>query len=524
MFGKILSIVGLLFLGSQITSVSAEVCGFGTVSTDGCTLTGDCNSSNYGYYGVFKAADDGYTVVNDDKNNIDIDGILVRIFDDDGTTACEPVEGPIAYYKSTWNDATKYLKATGTGKVVNIATEDSDNACTTAAGSIKSDGSAVCIDNLGNSIDFGTYGHLISDTGSVFGGSKVVISSTNNIIKKVDLSDQKDRLVDDNGTIKAITYQLTDAESNFDEDIDYCVDENLIIWKRKEALCGAGSDCTYYTKDQSGWTKTDNNVPRVDSSTPVCDPADDNGTCAKGYHLVSGDITNSLYFCDGETGCGDDAISETSIPIGYLVNAGGEGYIKCEFSAGTRVCSSASVVAAGSSSSDDCKTVGGLYKDYTGGKINLCLDSTSKISIDLETTDDSGVATQGKYILPLGGSTSGQFGVEGRNDASYYISVEVDADGNVLVLKESSPVRYRYTATDVSEHTSTLYKIYNRVTAQKTENVATNMICDTTGAKPFEFMLVQDSTEWNDVYRELNTDVDYYVEGDNGDLTSSSDP
>jgi len=44
------------------------------------------------------------------------------------------------------------------------------------------------------------------------------------------------------------------------------------------------------------------------------------------------------------------------------------------------------------------------------------------------------------------------------------------------------------------------------------------MICDATGSKPFEFMYVESSF----AIEGLNSNVDYYVEGDNNDLTAGS--
>jgi len=31
--------------------------------------------------------------------------------------------------------------------------------------------------------------------------------------------------------------------------VDYCVDSNHAIWERKDGLCKASSDCTYYNCD-----------------------------------------------------------------------------------------------------------------------------------------------------------------------------------------------------------------------------------------------------------------------------------
>lgn len=340
-------------------------------------------------------------------------------------TKCE-VKNETGYFISGESD--KFISNIS-GTVANI--NKAGSGCT--KGSINSDGDALCFDGSDDKIEFGTNeGYLFTDSNELFGNDNtavLVVRSDSVSIKVVELTAGKNHLVHDGttGALKAIDSSKEDA--TVDNGIDYCVDDNLIIWDRKKALCGSDSDCIYYTKDQNGWQKTNDNVKRVSQG---CDPATcEDDSCEAGYYLVGG---NSLYLCDGTIGCGKAAQTQEQIPIGLLVNQQG-GYIECKYNNGSKECSAATITAKGASSDDDCKTVGGLYVAYDDNKTKLCLDTTSKISVDLETDlDNNGIDAEGKYIIPLGSST-GLFGIAGNASTALYITVSVDAVGNVKVIK-----------------------------------------------------------------------------------------
>jgi len=472
MFGKtLLSIVGLLFAGSKFVSAGTitfkdiPACDSAYESKTSCGGD-DVAASTYCYSNnrLF-----GFSADNTEKT--DCNKILALTLESINIV--------------TLGDAiaTADLGSIGSAYIDTVAIYDCDNdSCQRVTGLVKKEGVAE---------------YYMVGTGS---GDDAA----------VNLDDNTEYLVFDGTGAIAYSKQDDAFKKNASRDGDnLCVDGSSVLWEtRKKALCGADSDCSYYDCKDGVCTLTRvNTLPKSIEGGDECDPAtctDDK--CAAGYHLVGG---NTLYYCDGSTGCGKAALTEENIPIGYLVNADG-GYIECKFNDGSRVCSAASPTAAG------CQTVGGLHTttDANDATIfNLCLDTTgSTISVDLSTdTDENGaIDSAGKYMIALG--TTGLFGVDGRADAAYYLTVEVDGDGNVTVLKEADSVRYRYTATDATTHTSTLYQVYDRATAQG--KTSPNDICDASGAKPFEFKLVQWTLE-----PAANDAVDYYIEGDNTDLS-----
>jgi len=211
------------------------------------------------------------------------------------------------------------------------------------------------------------------------------------------------------------------------------------------------------------------------------------------------------------------ALTGSDIPIGYLVNSDGPGYIECKFNSdsGGRECNIASIVDADDAdavTNKECLNVGGLYKK--GSKNRICLDTVDKINVDL-TTDigDDGIDSAGAYVMPL---NEGLFGISKGEGNEYYIVINVDGNGNVTVVKELESIKYRYTVTDADTHKKTLYKIYDKGDAEAATGV--DEICDAREgkAKPFEFKLI----EWT-VGSGAKSNVDYYVKGVNDDLNDS---
>jgi len=467
MFGKtLLSIVGLLFAGSKFVSAEAitfkdiPVCGDAYEDKAKCEDSGNAETYCYRNNKLF-----GFSSDNEDKSKCDT--VLQLTSERINIVTLGDAITPVT------------LASIGSAYIDTVAIYDCDaTSCQRVTGLVKKEGVAE---------------YYMVGTGSGVDTPAVLNSDTEYLV------------FDGTGAI-AYSKQEDSFAKNASRDGDnLCVDGSSVLWEtRKKALCGADSDCSYYDCKDGVCTLTRvNTLPKSIEGGDECDPAtctDDK--CAAGYHLVGG---NTLYYCDGSTGCGKAALTEENIPIGYLVNADG-GYIECKFNAGSRVCSAAVPTAAG------CQTVGGLHTTSDGTVFNLCLDTTNDISVDLTTnTDvDGAIDSAGKYMIALG--TTGLFGVAGRADAAYYLTVEVDGDGNVTVLKEADSVRYRYTATDATTHTSTLYQVYDRATAQG--KTSPNDICDASGAKPFEFKLVQWTLE-----PAANDAVDYYIEGDNTDLS-----
>jgi len=206
-----------------------------------------------------------------------------------------------------------------------------------------------------------------------------------------------------------------------------------------------------------------------------------------GYYSV-GSIAN-LVVTAAETGvilysCAADTVGlkcgqvTSDIPIGYLVNKGnGSGsapYIEC-VKGGT--CDAIAV-------SGECSQASHTGSLHSTNK--LCVYTEADYSITLTG------ANEGKYLVSAGTSL---FGL--KNKADSYIVVNLDNEGNLTVVKESSAVRYRYTLNTDSQN-----KVHPR--AQAVTETGDGDICGT--GTPKEFTMIQ----WVDEGIEADK-ADYYI-------------
>ncbi|KAL6632872.1 hypothetical protein U3516DRAFT_655676 [Neocallimastix sp. 'constans'] len=300
--------------------------------------------------------------------------------------------------------------------------------------------------------------------------SKLVTDST-----KLFTNDNSKKVV----ATSAENYYILDV--SFDGE-DYCVDKSGEVFNRKMGLCKAdttGEDCDSYYNCSKGVCQLSNTNANPRQSSDECIPAADT-QCDKGYYLVKGgeiikDTTTTgatLWFCPGGKDCQD----KTGL-LGFFNNKGqAEQYIECtvEGCKGTTVTGT----SCDSTAEGQAVTTGTFYNS---GGLKLCI---------YDSGDESLTVTAGNYFVSIKTSL---LGLKALTD--HFIAVNVDADGNLTVLKET--IRYRYTLFGEN-------KIHLREDA-KTET-STNQICDA-GVTPFEYILDQ----WTSSSTIDSDKADYYV-------------
>jgi len=199
-------------------------------------------------------------------------------------------------------------------------------------------------------------------------------------------------------------------------------------------------------------------------------------------------------------------VSTENIPVGYIKV--GAGYMECKYGTeGNKECKPVTV------SKTACDVAGELFKTDSGTKINLCLDSTNNIKVDLTTdTLPAGIDSEGQYIISVAG---GLFGIGNRNDnRNYYVIIDVDSLGNVTVKeKEIEIKKYRY--TDRSASTTNIYKLYDGVIDAAER--AVDHICETGKIKAYEYEYIPYTVESGG-----DPTIDYYIEGNNNSEITSS--
>lgn len=429
MFGKkLLSLVSLLFAGSQLKSVLAE-CTVNYDATNGCVLGAgsSCALNEQGYY-----------VVDDGKGGAKL---LCKVTD---ATSINKVEDEVGYFKIVSGG---YATRKSNNDIGSIA-DGSITDCTGGEGFLGPD-FKLCIDvDKNNALQYDENGQ-----------NNYLITIKNGATNIFDSTDDKKVVV------KADANSFT-LDSNFKDGNDYCVDSNKVIRTRKEDLCN-GSECNYYTKDKDGWKATTTNVQRVED--PNCDPtncSDSNCTCKTGYHYSSKGTGSHLYKCEEGKGCGS-VLADENVPFGYVV-AHDKSYIVCEANG---VCKPYTL----ESDCGDTAQSGTLF-GTNADDAQLCIVPSNSSPVTAP------VGTDGKFMVPYQASL---IGIGAINDDGYFITMEIK-EKSVTILKET--IRYRYTDTD-DTNTKSLYKVFSRTEAFNTKSTA-GAICNATG-KPFEYMLVQ---------------------------------
>jgi len=287
---------------------------------------------------------------------------------------------------------------------------------------------------------------------------------------------------------------------------DYCVDDNGEVFDRKSGLCKAtiasGEDCTSYYDCTDGvcTLTTANKRSTGGSDVPdpsQCVPKDSTVThCVDGYYITSSD--GSALITNTDPGklwnCKDGSCEAKPLFIGYFVNEdSGKPEILCKVVSDAQQCN---IVTIGHGAT--CSTVGDLITSTEGGTdYQICL-ATSVAGIALSSYND-------KQMMISIDKTNGLYGIKPNtiaSDSNTSFSLVIKVDGNnVQVVKETTPIRYKYIKTG-----STDKIVYTR-TAAKSES-AGDGICGT--GSPFEYKLDQ----WTSALQ-TNTFAEFYVEGTN---------
>ncbi|OUM69759.1 hypothetical protein PIROE2DRAFT_57191 [Piromyces sp. E2] len=454
MFGKkILSLVGVLFLGSQIASVNAAC----QITISGCP--GDCqcelgsshDTCQNGYYAV--AAGDG---ANKTPNSGITDGLLIKFSGDNVGDDCNVITDN-GYYKSL--ETNKYIVKGASG--ANMIT--AGNGCT--AGKVDSeDGYKFCLDGTAgdgtNKISWndGNYYLVDTTTADVFTGDTngvaVVVSKDDAIVDAGLTNDSKNYLVINKkasyGTpttavdqIIAVTNGGTDlgkVTAGFSDGDDYCVsDATKQITPKIDNFCNSALssvDCDqYYTYESTGGTFSIE-IPK--RTVKTCTGIIGLTSCSDGdYYIVSaGSLqqtpsgTGQLYKCVEET-TNNVVCRKDLSTVGYLKNSDGVKndsgdktipYIQCNAlaSGGNGVDTSnedncIALEALGQVDGCTASDVGKLIK--TVGGYQLCIDASTPKPL----------ATPGNFLVDA--SKASTFETTGTGaDSGYFVVAQLGND------------------------------------------------------------------------------------------------
>lgn len=457
MFGKtLLSIVALLFAGNQLVSAASV----DAPSIDDCSTTpSDCISDGEkGADGFcYNAVDNKLYVINKANNCYKVAGVELTM---------DKVN--VVKLDSEITDVTSSLSSLDTADIGKIAIYDCDGtSCERITGIIKKSSQNYFSIGIG-------------------------AGASNN--EAADLADQgKEYIVIDGTGNKALAYSYQDGDfkknAGRNAGDNLCVDAKSVIWEdRKEALCDADGDCQYYYDCDNGICELTraNKLAKKEHEAPDCNPVTSGRTnCSDGYHIANDDgnalVTTSgkLWYCGAEVGgTGCEARPNA---IGYFVNEEDSGIpsILCTVSANAQTCTKVSIGYA------DCDAVGKLREvSQNSGTYALCLDSTGS-GVELTSVADK------QLIIGIGKSND-LYGVApntiagaGQEATKFNLVLSV-TDNYVQLVKESTPVRYKYT----NDERDTAPIIYDRVAAQTAKALEGTNICFNANT-PYEYKLVQ---------------------------------
>jgi len=331
MFGKkVLSLVGLLFMGSQLLSMTRAdgECGITytiiPAGTDTCVIQNSCAN--------------GYYIVSGSDNELTIGG-------ESGTT--------------------KYIKVKE-GSCKDAAPGD-NSGCSGNAGKLaeitKNEGrkrttvTKLCLDvNDENAVGFDEDGSYLVDTNSEFEtSSKIIAKVGNNVIRSIAIdsttsylvTDKAELVNDSNGNTVIIKNGELDSTLMGVQKI-YCVDDDMVVWDRKADFCNDDKkgECTYVNCVSGDCQEKHVNLVRseeeVVNPAGECDIKTSPENCIENtYYLIAtanetpmaplitaaNDASGpySLVKCFKATEDADVTCSVQgagSIPTGYLANAG----------------------------------------------------------------------------------------------------------------------------------------------------------------------------------------------------------
>ncbi|KAG4092932.1 hypothetical protein H8356DRAFT_1081765 [Neocallimastix lanati (nom. inval.)] len=414
---NLLSIVALVFFGSQISSVIAEWanCSTNEEYAKIADFTGDCDVKahcklddlivgiNDSTNPTCKKALDGVYVFNDNTGTIvnlanDISSATLSelfIYNCDGTT-CAKTNG---IFKD--NDAYYTVDATTGAAEITATHKDNSNDCTTnpsdKIGMIAGD--TLC---LGESI-----------TPASADGNQYIMNNVADNAFTGGESDTDKQIVIKTGT------QIF-AYDNLIGDDEYCVTTATNLLTGRFANFCSNNDCNKYYECK------DHICDLIDESHETCSaPAEECSlesesatNCVQGYYLKGtssaklakeNDEEGTLYYCESSTEC--EAVTAGDVKIGYYKNVDTVNtnvqYIKCE-TAESNVCKAVVV------DKDDCNDVsnaGDLI--VTAGPVyKICLGTNTEDAVSINTT-----STAKSYLISV--NTKNIFG----NKASQYVKI-----------------------------------------------------------------------------------------------------
>lgn len=346
----LLSIVGLLFASTQVSADYIN-CQPTYSDDDGTCTPGTCTEGDDGYYA-------------DDANHIfqisnSADGAACTVVDVDGYFALK-----VGMFVSKKGGAV-------TDITLNVA-QDSSCSGSDSVGNFYNENTFCLAQNKPLDLtSTSTKSYLYTDAGTIF---------TDNAAKKV--------IVKSIGSAVVLDSELMSKTYN------YCVDDDLVVWDRKDDLCNSNKsgDCAYY-QCANGECKDEgkNLSPVAERAVPggeVCVLETDGektiGTnCVSGnYYIYAGEDKTPVDFTDdseqtytmvqcinGEQGW--TCNPPTTIPIGYVPNGGKAGeYIKC-LAGGT--CTPVAEIEAG-------------LKELAAGTYMIDINSSGLLGIAQETS------------------------------------------------------------------------------------------------------------------------------------------
>lgn len=413
MFGKrILSIVGLLFLGSQFSTVSAECDTWTSVNEGTYTIAAGCTLN--GYYVAYEENDNGASgkVLNVDTNRSDKIGVLIQVDSETSTTA--RVVEDVGYFLSPDG---KYISNDYQGHA-----------------KLLSDVEGCTDDNIGKLV-------IINDgqerrkrgityqvcLGSKSDGTFASVSFSGSDSNKYLLTLDKVQLFSDSDTTGGVisVAEKSITWDNDNDDKDFCVDtDTKVISNRPSEYCnGNESDnCGSYYSCKNGICS---NTSTAKKRTEGCD-IEDSGTyskCGKGYYIKT---DKTLMYCTG-SGCGPKPTV-----IGYLVNNGdADKYIKCVAS-GTKSgsyegnsCDNIEITGLKQTCTDGDAGLGALIKDVSNN-IQICNTATTGVNV----VASDGTKTTGQYFID--GNVADKTFTKKAQGEDALVMIDI-ADGNIIL-------------------------------------------------------------------------------------------
>jgi len=453
MFGKkLFGLLGLLYIGSQISSVSA-VAGVCTATfSGGLKIDSDCDVGYYLKNYVGNGAPSDLSIECTDGAPCS----LVYCSENNDDTLCEDKESFTGLVTYGLDGETILECSSGQCKVLTTA---GINCSVSLAGGIVTGGLCITATD-GSEVGFSyavegeTYYYITVANGSttsftgpntVEGNTKVLVKIGNGAAQLIErfvdsqtvylaIDGNKEVAIHDNGVDRIV------PKTDLDPVYEYCVTKNSVIMERMENHCSEETCEDYYTCNVNAeCSVVDGRCPEPPSECDLHETEASN-CVAGGYYLKgtsSGILASAdkeagkLYYCSSAVECGP----ATGVKIGYYknadnVNAEAPQYILCSTD-GSNSCNAVKVTKT--DCNDGVVKVGDLVNN--GGSIEICLatDAARGISMNNESTAIS-------YFISVESVGNKVFGNKDDN----YVKINL-ANNNILLNDKVSADRYVYT-------------------------------------------------------------------------------